>query len=237
MTILEPVTNQSRADAVASSLIRYLAESDFAVGTRLPAERTFAERLGVSRGIVREALAQLTTLGIVESRTGSGTFLCKRPSISDQHVVMTVDAERTTLLQYLELRRALESEVASLLAKRASAEDVAYLHSLVDAIEAEHAELGTAHDADKRFHLALFERLDNPLFLQILTPLWEVLETLWNAPLGNRNVGQGTLPLHRQLVHTIAECDAEAARETVLQLLGSVENDLLEDARATGGDS
>lgn len=234
--MLEPVTSQSRAEAVTSSLVRYLAESDFEVGTKLPTERTFAEQLGVSRGIVREALAQLATLGIVESRTGSGTFLRKRPSLTDHHVVMTVDAERTTLLQYLELRRALESEVASLLAKRANAEDVAYLHSLVDAIEAEHAATGTAPHADKRFHLALFERLDNPLFLQLLTPLWDVLETLWDAPLGNHNVGQGTLPLHRQLVHNIASRDATAARETVVALLASVENDLLEDARAAGGD-
>ncbi len=221
---------------MAASLIRYLAEGGFEVGTRLPAERTFAERLGVSRGIVREALTQLATLGIVESRTGSGTFLCRRPSVNDQHVVMTVDAERTTLLQYLELRRALESEVTSLLAKRASADDVAYFHSLVDAIEAEHAAKGTAHDADKRFHWALFERLDNPLFLQLLTPLWDVLETLWDAPLGNHNVGQGTLPLHRQLVHNIASRDATAARETVVALLASVENDLLESPRANGGD-
>lgn len=181
----------------------------------------------MSRPILREALAQLAALGVTESRTGSGTFLKKSLSPSGQHVIVQLDAERGTLLQYLELRRALESEVVVLLAKRASKQDVKALELLVDAVEAEHALKGTAPVADKRFHLALYERVGNPLFLQILEPLWTVLESLWDKPLGKNDVGQNTLALHRELVEAIKNHHPEAARRATVAILESVERDLL----------
>ncbi|MEM6431338.1 MAG: FadR/GntR family transcriptional regulator [Deinococcota bacterium] len=224
--LVTPVVSQSRAEEAASSLLNYLVNNELTVGQRLPAERVLAEQLGVSRGILREALTHLTTLGIVESRVGSGTFLCKRPSGNEQHVVMMLDAQRDTLLRYLELRRALETEVVALLAQRATAADIAHFEELVRAIETEHHTKGTAHESDKRFHLALYERVDNPLFLQILMPLWNVLESLWNSPLGNTEVGQGTLPLHRQLVECLRVGDVDGARASVTAMLDSVEQDL-----------
>ena len=224
--VVTSVTPQSRAEEAASSLLAYLASSKLTVGQRLPAERVLAEQLGVSRGILRESLTHLATLGIVESRVGSGTFLCKRPSSNEQHVVMTLDAQRDTLVRYLELRRALETEVVALLAQRATAADIAYFEELVNAVEVEHYTKGTAHESDKRFHLALYERVDNPLFLQNLMPLWNVLEHLWNSPLGNTEVGQGTLPLHRQLVNCLRAGDVNGARAAVTAMLDSVEQDL-----------
>ena len=225
--VLPPTDTRSRADAVVASLKSYIDSSELAIGDRLPSERNLAAQLGVSRPILREALAQLATLGVVESRTGSGTFLKKTLSPSDQHVVVQLDAERNTLLQYLELRRALESEVVTLLAKRASDEDIQALERLVDAIEKEHATKGTAPVADEQFHLELYRRVGNPLFMQILEPLWAVLNALWDEPLGKQGVGQGTLPLHRELVDAIKRRDAEVARAATVAMIASVEQDLL----------
>lgn len=210
-----------------SRLRVFIAEQGIEVGERFPSERDLALQLGVSRPILREALAQLATLGVVESRTGSGTFLISTFSEHDQHVIVQLDAERNTLLQYLELRRALETEVVALLAKRASAQDIAELERLVEAIEIEHAATGSAPVADKQFHLELYKRVANPLFLHILEPLWTVLESLWNEPLGKKDVGKNTLPLHRELVQAIKHHDAVAARAATTAMIASVEEDLL----------
>jgi GntR family transcriptional repressor for pyruvate dehydrogenase complex len=229
LTIPDPSSSetQSRTNAVVENLKSYIASHRLDVGDRFPSERELAAQLGVSRPILREALAQLATLGVVESRTGSGTYLKRALSSNGQHVIVQLDSERTTLLQYLELRRALEGEVASLLAVRAGEEDIRELERLVGDTEAEHAEQGSAPYADKQFHLELYKRVGNALFLQILEPLWKVLESLWDEPLGKKDVGKGTLPLHRELVNAIRDHDPERARSAVVQIIADVERDLL----------
>ena len=113
---LRRVTPQSRADAVIEALAAYVEAAGLRPGDRFPSERELAEKLGVSRPILREGLRHLAALRVTESRTGSGTYLLKPLSPSDRHIVLQLESERQGLLQVLQLRRALESEAAALVA-------------------------------------------------------------------------------------------------------------------------
>jgi GntR family transcriptional repressor for pyruvate dehydrogenase complex len=72
---LSPVTRFSTVGAVAKQLLDYLTTGNFAPGTRLPPERSLAASLGVGRSTLREAMAALDVLGIIEVRPGSGAYL------------------------------------------------------------------------------------------------------------------------------------------------------------------
>ncbi len=76
-------------------------------------------------------------------------------------------------------------------------------------------------------------RVGNPLFLQLIEPLWQGLGNLWDKPLGKTTVGHSTLPLHRELVRAIAQGDAEVARKTVEELVARVEGDLCAEFKHT----
>src|SRR4051812_10480243 len=95
-------------------------------GKKLPTERILAERLKVSRNTVREALTRWEGLGLVERRQGSGTYLKAAVSLDMLHMPLTLAAgnDFSSLMQTLEIRRALEAEAAALCAVRAGRADL-----------------------------------------------------------------------------------------------------------------
>lgn len=219
-----PVIAQSRADAAVESLTAYIAEVELAVGERLPSERDLSAALGVSRPILREALKHLAALGIVEAKTGSGTYLKKLVAPGDQHVVMQFESERQSLVQLLQLRRALEGEAAALTAVNADQAAISTLEQLVTGLEQTHATNGIAVKEDKAFHLALYRFSGNPLFEQVILPFWEMMERLKVRP--SEVVDTQTLGHHRRTFNCIRLRDPEGARQTIHNLLLLVEKDL-----------
>ena len=223
---LRRVTPQSRADAVIEALAAYIEAAGLVPGDRFPSERLLAEKLGVSRPILREGLRHLAALRVTESRTGSGTYLLKPLSSSDRHIVLQLESERQGLLQVLQLRRALESEAAALVAQYGTDADIAELRGLVDRLESDFVELGDNPEADKAFHLALYRLSGNPLMRQLMEPIWETFERFWQHPLGKESFARRSFPLHRRIFDAIRSHDPESARRLVIEMLDIVEEDL-----------
>ena len=223
---LRRVTPQSRADAVIEALAAYIEAAELAPGDRFPSERVLAEKLGVSRPILREGLRHLAALRITESRTGSGTYLLKPLSASDRHIVLQLESERQGLLQVLQLRRALESEAAALVAQYGTDADISELSGLVDRLESDFHDLGDNPEADRAFHLALYRLSGNPLMRQLMEPIWETFERFWQHPLGKEAFARRSFPLHRRIFDAIRERDPEGARGLVVEMLDIVEEDL-----------
>lgn len=226
MASVSRVVKQSTGEAVIESLADYISKSGLTINDRLPAERVLAAGLGVSRPVLREALRHLAALGIVEAKNGSGTYLRRPLAPNDRHVVMRIEMERESLLQLLELRRALETEAVVLAAARMSEFDLQELEVHVGRLEQEFAEKGENAEADKAFHLALFRYTGNPLFLQLLEQVWEGIGQFWRYPLGKHDFAQRTLPLHRTIYERLRERDPEGARAAVQQMLAIVQEDL-----------
>ena len=228
MASIARITTQTKSEAVIESLARYISESALQVDERLPAERELASALGVSRSVLREALRHLEALGVIEPKPGSGTFLRTPLSPTDQHLVMRVDLERESLLKLLELRRALESEAAALAAVRADTTGIRELERLVDVLEREFEATGDNREADKAFHMALYELADNHLLWDVVRAVWNQIEAFWNYPLGKKHFAERTMPLHRATFEQIRDGDAAGARAVILDMFRMVEEDLRE---------
>ena len=117
MTIdtLSPVQRVTAAQAVADRLLTMIRDGRLRPGDQLPTERELADRLGVGRSSVREAMQVLATLNLVEARPGAGTFV-RRPRFADFVTAETLGllALNTRALELLEAREMIEPHTARL---------------------------------------------------------------------------------------------------------------------------
>jgi GntR family transcriptional repressor for pyruvate dehydrogenase complex len=132
----------------------------FREGDRLPTEREFAETFGVSRNVVREAIARLRFQGAVEPRQGSGVFVLG----SQPNSTLRIDTEflrnRALFANLFELRSILEVEAAGLAAARRSRKHLAMVS---EALRKLHQSQDSAQsvDADIEFHRAIANASNN----------------------------------------------------------------------------
>jgi DNA-binding FadR family transcriptional regulator len=137
-------------------------------GARLPTEQELSLATGVSRTVVREAVAALRADGLVVTRQGLGAFVPadvqRRPFRIDPDEVKSAK----DVLQILELRMGLEIEAAGLAAERRTSHDLSQVEAALRSVDAEIEAGRNAVDADFRFHLAIFYSVHNRFFPQFL---------------------------------------------------------------------
>ena len=213
-------------DSALISLSTYLRTQNVQVGDRLPAERTIAEQLGVSRPILREALKRWVALGIIETRNGSGSYLRRPHEPGETYVIFSVSAERHRLLQLLELRRALEVEASGLAASRRSEADLTQLRACYAQADAVQGQGGSDPEADWAFHLAVYRAAGNPYFQDIVTSLQDQFHLIFDNPLHIQNFASRSWPMHHELLLAIERQDVPAARDWANRILDITQEDL-----------
>jgi GntR family transcriptional regulator, transcriptional repressor for pyruvate dehydrogenase complex len=132
----------------------------FQVGDRLPTERELAETFGVSRNVVREAVARLRFEGAVEPRQGSGVFVLGNQTNSALRLDAEILRDKSLFANLFELRSILEVEAAGLAASRRGRK---HLTAIGAALERLYNSQGTpqAVEADLEFHRAIARASDN----------------------------------------------------------------------------
>ncbi len=223
--LLQPLRQQSRNDAVLDALAEFISSSGVEPGSKLPTERELTERLQVGRSTVREALKRWEALGIVETRKGSGTFLRLPVAPGDIHINLTIRRQQQSLLQTLDIRRALETEASVIAAQRATREDLARMEACLDRMEEVHLREGSAGPEDWQFHLSIYEATGNPMFGQIVHHMRMPIYSFFDNPFDQRGFSADSFPIHRELFDAIAAGDIEDAREKTLAILAITEAD------------
>jgi DNA-binding FadR family transcriptional regulator len=155
-------------DRITEVLISEITSGNYKLGEILPPEQTIADRLGVSRTVLREAVSRLKADGLVTSKQGRGLAVqaIARPSVLRMHAA---DEDKLDeILAIVELRRGFEIEAASLAASRHSAEDLRAMRSALDdmarAIETD--DIAAGIEADLRFHRAVAEATRNDHYVE-----------------------------------------------------------------------
>lgn len=160
-------------------LKRYIEEQGLRPGDSLPPEASLADDLGMSRLSLREATKSLESLGIIEARPGEGVFVREfsfDPILDNLPYSFAVDGK--SLYHLFQVRMAMEVGLVSQLPRRVQPADLATLDQLVEEM-ATYARRGEPIvEPDKRFHLALFRPLHNPLVLRLIEVFWETYHRL-----------------------------------------------------------
>jgi GntR family transcriptional regulator, transcriptional repressor for pyruvate dehydrogenase complex len=200
-------------------------------GDKLPTEPALIQRFGVSRTVIREAVAELRAEGLVESRHGAGVFVLERPDPAGRLTLSAPVAGRiSAIIEEVELRAAVEIEAAGLAALRAAPAQMAEIHEAYQNFAQLVRRGEPTAEADFAFHMAIARATNNARFEEFLAQLGRRTiprETLRSA------IGEGAhLPNrdsqlnaeHRDVAEAISNRDVEGARDAMRRhLIGSLE--------------
>lgn len=197
-------------------LIDYIRTEGLAVGDRLPSIRTLATSFEVSPNIIRDALVQAQTLGLVKIHPRSGAFV---QSVSYAPLVDALASTFDTalmqvdhnLFHVLDARRCLEVELAGQAAARRRLEDLLPVRQALDAMRQSKAR-SECVEHDIRFHLGIAQIAGNPVLVTILRSLLDLLRPYLNAVPWTPEARSRSDRAHVDIYQALLDGDVERAR-------------------------
>ena len=215
-TFKPTATGARLSDQVADALAAEIREGRLVAGNKLPTEAVLGAQLSVSRTVIREALSRLKSLGLVESLQGSGVYV-KEVGFSPLNFDAKSAASRQAVIQILEVRRALEAEVAALAAQRRTQADIRRIRKSLSLLDKAVQAGGDGVREDVQYHRAIAEVAGNPFLISTLEYLGQFLQdatrvTRANAA-GRTDFADRLLVEHDLIVQAIEAGDANAARQ------------------------
>jgi GntR family transcriptional regulator, transcriptional repressor for pyruvate dehydrogenase complex len=226
-----PVYKLVRTSRLYEQIVQQIEESivkgDLKAGDQLPAERELAQRFGVSRTAVREAVKALREKGLVEAYSGRGTFITDgtTQAVRQSLDLMAKIGQPEGSTHLAEVRAILEPEIAALAAIRIQEPELSTMREAVAAMDRAGQDPEMYIEADLDFHLALAEGAANPLILSLLDSIVGLLREqrlrIFRVP-GGPERGQIH---HKRILDAVERHDAEKAREAMRAHLSQVRDD------------
>jgi GntR family transcriptional repressor for pyruvate dehydrogenase complex len=205
------MSHLDRVARVVLDLERSIRSGEFAPGDRLPSEREFSARLGVSRGVIREALGCLAGQGLVKSYRGSGTRVAPPDSAPVKAGLRRLlDPMSHHLEDLCAVRLVLEPAIAALAATHRTDDHLARLEKTQAIFGSPRRALKTYVQADLDFHAILAEAGGNAVFTIILEPIQELLRESRRQTIGHYGLMFIDEP-HRKILDAVRARDPEAA--------------------------
>src|SRR6202167_1257283 len=238
-----PVYKVVRTSRLYEQIVQQIEDSvlngSLKPGDQLPAERDLAQRLGVSRTAVREAVKALREKGLVEAYSGRGTFVTDGTSQAARQSfdLMVKIGQQEGGPHLAELRLILEPGSAALAAVRAKEDDLIALREAVAVMDRAQDDPEAYIEADLDFHLALAETVANPLILSLIDSIVGLLREqrikIFNVE-GGPQRGQVH---HKRILEAMERRDPEMARSAMRAHLEQVRQDSQVSSRKTFGKS
>ena len=204
------------SDQVADVITGEIRSGRLTAGHKLPTEASLVNQFVVSRTVVREAMSRLKSLGLVESRQGSGVFV-KEIGFWPLNFDAKSVASRQAVIQMVEVRRALEAEVAALAAQRRTQADVKRIHKSITKLNKAVLAGGDGVDEDVHFHRAIADAAQNPFLIGTLEYLEQFLQGATRVTRANEarraDFARQVRDEHAVIVSAIEAGNAEDARK------------------------
>lgn len=220
-----PIRKPKLADMVIDAMRKRINGGELGPGDKLPTESQMSSHFGVSRTVVREAIAALAADGMVQPRQGAGVFVMAQASSAFSAIAGMRSNKISVALNVLEVRMGIEIESAALAAQRRSASQQAAIHEAWNEF-GRLLELGGATGkTDFAFHRAIAEATNNPFYIEVLEALGSrTIPCDVASPWGTDCVltyeyQMGLHEEHRLILEAISFRDADGAREAMREHL------------------
>lgn len=190
-----------------SKILSFVRERRYQPSERLPSERDFAEKFGTSRGAVREALATLDAMRVVERRPNSGIYLRNSDESSIEALVLHAESglpfQADEIADVFEVRRMLEVQAVRLACSRRTADDIRNLHSILTNTAKRIAKKQTIELEDEAFHLAIFVATKNDILLRVVKSFYEMSRHRRRVYFADHGRGRRSYEDHRKILEAI----------------------------------
>ncbi|MFB7668703.1 FadR/GntR family transcriptional regulator [Kitasatospora sp. NPDC056138] len=159
-------------DEAIEKIKAMIVSGELRPGSRLPREADLAERLGLSRSSLREAVKALSLIRVLDVRQGDGTYVTSlEPNLLLDALGFVVDFHQDdTVLEFLEVRRILEPAAAAMAARVMSDEDITALREVLDGLS-DDATLQELIDNDLEFHRRIAAGSGNTVLCSLIDGL------------------------------------------------------------------
>jgi GntR family transcriptional repressor for pyruvate dehydrogenase complex len=207
-----PKTNL--VDLVIQRVEEWIRGGELHSGDRLPSTQSMVEEFGVSRSVVREALAKLEALDVVEIHHGKGAYVSHLAvDVLLGQLIRLGDSDQSQLLPYVwEARKIIEIEVASIAARRRTEEDIYNLEHALQEMEkqVDAGQLGV--EADESFHMIMTQASHNPVLVKMVLGISELLRDSRRASLSPVERRKTSIQEHWNILRAVKAQDESAAK-------------------------
>ncbi|OHC65091.1 MAG: hypothetical protein A3H93_11270 [Rhodocyclales bacterium RIFCSPLOWO2_02_FULL_63_24] len=211
------------SEEVSGELQRRIARGELKPGDRLPTEKALGDAFGVSRAVVREAIARLKADGLIETRQGSGAFIVEVPKTINLRFWQGAGPELDELRDIFELRAMVEGAVAELAAQRRDENDLKTMAEHLQAMDDAMTSGRDGTEADDNFHIAMANATHNAYVGRLVEFLGrhfsDSRKLSWHGTRRELAHPQEAQREHRALFEAIARGDVEGARGCALEHL------------------
>ncbi len=220
---LSPIKKESISEQIFEQMKQQILDGEWVCGEKLPSEAELGSIFGVSRVTIRQALQKLVVLGLVETRSGEGSYV-KEADIGQQMKTallpgVYLQAQNTQAV--LEFRSVIEVETAGLAARRATEKDIARLKEILKCqMDVNSRTVKSFADEDMEFHMTIARSTGNALIIATYEILWDVLNNTMNQMVHSLGFDVG-LPYHQKLIEAIEARDEHSA---ILTMKAHIEN-------------
>src|ERR671914_1390886 len=216
-------------DQVADMLLEMISSGEYRAGDRLPPERILVEQIGVSRTVVREALNLLETRGLIRIEHGRGAVVSANGAHAlHNNLGYLLRMQPGTLWELMEMRKALEVEVAGLAAERATAEDIAAMRTALDRMREKIDAPEGYVEADVGFHEMLARSARNRVILMMMEPIVDLLSASRRMTGSKEANAKRALRAHEAILKRVEAKDVEGARREMRKHMMTTEHDMRE---------
>jgi DNA-binding FadR family transcriptional regulator len=201
------------AEVAFDAMLKLISDGAWAPRMRLPTEAELAREFGMSRPVIRQALARLRDIGLIQSRQGSGSFVCEPQAADavDTQVQFPPISNLADLEAFLNYREGVEGEAAATAARRHTETQFQGIASAVDSLNRD----GNAQ-GDYAVHLAIARASNNSFYVNALISVREQimfgLNLEWNFSGAQPGFRDAVTAQHGAILEAIRQRDAEAAR-------------------------
>ena len=220
----ETVRKVRRYEQVAEQIRRLITEGTLKPGDLLPPERELAQRLGVSRSSIRDAVRTLEVMGIVEPRQGHGTVV--RDLSADSLIIplaSVLTRKRELVSELLDVRRMIEPSLAARAAKNATPDEIARMEDILRRHGEKLRDGVSTMEEDSEFHYAIALAARNSVVLKVLDVLMDLLVESRSRSLQVPGRPERSYKGHQAILRAIQRRDAKAAEKAVCKHLEEIE--------------
>jgi GntR family transcriptional regulator, transcriptional repressor for pyruvate dehydrogenase complex len=219
------VVHKTRAsEGIVEQVHDLITAGQLKVGDRLPSERDLAQQLQVGRSTVREAIRAMESLGMLQVRSGEGTFLSAnphdlRPDVANHNFFRAWDNQH----KLFEVRKVIEPDLAALAARRATTSHLQQMHETLEEQDGLIKAGRNIIKADTTFHFLIAEAAGNDILFRLMDGLMDVLEETREAALNASGRPARSLKQHRAVLRAIETRNATLAAQRMEEHIEEME--------------
>ncbi len=237
---VEPVKRVRTVDIVSQRLLTAIARGEFSPGEKLAPERELAAMLQVSRNVLREAVRQLETMGVIVVRQGDGTYVVDPAAAANgvspaKSPLEALAVASANVLDLIEARQAIEVMSASLAAQRATLEEQRTLSRLVEEMGEVESDSSEFAARDLEFHRTVVQASRNSVLMRVFEAVRDMFKVQLRTALDVPGVSESSLEYHQRIASAIIARDPRLAANEMEGHLSSVTHLLLTQLARTGG--